>query len=286
MKQKEFSVVLTSDLSKVFSEIAWHQPWFASVAVVGQEILAERDWRAALNSQALSRSISNHRGLPLHFIAQEGLPDGVAYETHISACAGVPTRDNLHDFFNALVWLRFPQIKRQLNALQAAQIAQSGIGKSRGSARDAATIFDENAALLVLEKSQRGEQLFADLKAHRWQQALYENAHLYGSAAQVWCFGHALMEKLVRPYKAITAHTWVVWVDPTFFTLPIESQTQKIDSKVAEQLRLHPISTRDYSHLPVLGIPTWWPKQDAEFYADTQVFRPPSVRPKPGSTAA
>jgi hypothetical protein len=49
----------------------------------------------------------------------------------------VPTRENLHDFFNGLVWQTFPLIKRELNALQAAQIAAAGVGKSRGPARDA-----------------------------------------------------------------------------------------------------------------------------------------------------
>jgi hypothetical protein len=47
---------------------------------------------------------------------------GQAYEAHIFQTRSVPTRDNLHDFFNGLVWLAFPQAKRRLNALQAAEI--------------------------------------------------------------------------------------------------------------------------------------------------------------------
>jgi hypothetical protein len=46
-----------------------------------------------------------------------------AYEEFIGATGCVPTRENLHDFFNGLVWQTFPLIKRELNALQAAQIA-------------------------------------------------------------------------------------------------------------------------------------------------------------------
>ena len=99
----------------------------------------------ALNDSSTYRRICvNHRDLPLQFIPQDELPEGVAYESHISHAAGkVPTRENLHDFFNALVWLSFP---RKLNVssmhLQSAQIDTSRcIGKSRGPARDAATIF-------------------------------------------------------------------------------------------------------------------------------------------------
>ena len=57
-------------------------------------------------------------------------------------------RDKLHDLFNGIVWLRFPQLKRRLNELQAAQIALHGIGATRGAVRDALTLFDENAAVV------------------------------------------------------------------------------------------------------------------------------------------
>ena len=107
---------------------------------------------AALNAHAASLGLVNHAGLPLRFVPQAALPAGVAYEAHIGATGCVPTRDNLHDFFNGLVWQTFPLIKRALNALQAAQIAAAGVARVRGPARDAATIFDENAALLVVRE--------------------------------------------------------------------------------------------------------------------------------------
>ncbi|RYF02650.1 MAG: DUF3025 domain-containing protein, partial [Oxalobacteraceae bacterium] len=53
------------------------------------------------------------------FVTQDALPPGTAYEAHIFATATIPTRDNLHDFFNGLVWLHFSEAKLRLNALQA-----------------------------------------------------------------------------------------------------------------------------------------------------------------------
>ena len=256
-----------------YSGIDWLQPWYAAVLAAAQRVLAQANWRDALNAEAKQRGLTNHQGLPLCFITQEELPEGVAYEAHISATGKVPTRENLHDFFNALVWLSFPLIKRQLNALQAAQIAALGIGKSRGPARDAATIFDENAAFLVIEKSEQGQQLLEQLQQHQWQTALYGGASLFGSKAQVWSFGHALMEKLVQPYKGITAHSWVVWVEPNFFGLSQEQQSAWIDASVAAQLQQHDLTTNDYTPLPVLGVPTWSAGQDAAFYQDKTVFR-------------
>nr|WP_155470848.1 DUF3025 domain-containing protein [Pseudoduganella buxea] len=228
----------------------------------------------AFNARAQALGLVNHQGLPLRFVPQSALPDGVAYEEFIGATGGVPTRENLHDFFNGLVWLTFPLVKRQLNALQAGRIARDGIGKSRGPARDAATIFDENAALLVVREGGEGAALVDALRSHRWREAFVQRAGMFGADAEVWLFGHALMEKLVAPYKAITAHTRIVVAADTYFTLPREERQAWIDAHVAHQLAQEELCNADFTPLPVLGIPGWWAQQDDAFYDDTTVFRP------------
>ena len=85
---------------------------------------------------------------PVRFVAQNELPDGMAYEQFIFTTRSVPTRDNLHDFFNGLVWTRFPHTKQRLNQLQAQVIAAEGVQAVRGPLRDALTVFDENGAVL------------------------------------------------------------------------------------------------------------------------------------------
>jgi hypothetical protein len=260
--------------SRFFDQIDWSQAWFATVRPAAMQLVAAPEWRLALNHMAQEMRLQNHRSLPTQFIPQEDLPEGVAYEAHISATGNVPTRENLHDFFNALVWLTFPRIKRQLNALQAAQIAELGIGKSRGPARDAATIFDENAALLVVENSADGDALVATLRQHQWTAAFIDHRAQFGAHAEVLSFGHALMEKLVQPYKAITAHSWLVRVDTSYFSLSMPERYALIDQLVTAQLQEQPLTTAGYTPLPVLGIPGWWHAQDLTFYQDTQVFRP------------
>lgn len=264
--------------TRFFDGLDWPQAWFVTVRPVADIVITAVDWRAQINAMAAQSRICNHRGLALKFVPQENLPDGVAYESHISTAAEVPTRENLHDFFNAMVWLTFPKIKRQLNALQSAQIATLGVGKSRGPARDAATIFDENAAILVIENSAEGKTLLALLRDHQWHGAFLEQRAMFDKKAQVWSFGHALMEKLAKPYKAITAHTWVVWADAAFFSLNWDERRSWLDEHVAMQLSTHNLSTSDYTPLPVLGIPGWWLEQDEEFYADTNVFRAKRVK--------
>jgi Protein of unknown function (DUF3025) len=257
--------------------IDWTRPWYASIQVASEKVTGRSDWRAVLNQQCTEKSLTNHRGLPVAFVGQAALPEGTAYEAFISATGNVPTRNNLHDFFNALVWLSFPNIKRRLNALQAAQLASAGVGKSRGPARDAATLFDENAAFLVVSDTLQGDVLVEALRAHEWRSAFLDQRSAFNRYAEVWLFGHALMEKLTAPYKAITAHAWIVTVPSDFFLMTHSARREWLDIHVANDLAatgLNGLSTTCFTPLPVLGVPGWWHSQDENFYNDAAVFRP------------
>ncbi|TFW33805.1 DUF3025 domain-containing protein [Massilia horti] len=259
----------------MLAQIDWTRPWYDSVRPAFARLHHEgEDFIDAFNANAADLKLANHHGQPIRFVPQSELPEGRAYEEFIGATGCVPTRDNLHDFFNGLVWQSFPLIKRELNALQAAQIALAGIGKARGPARDAATIFDENAALLVVRDSQEAHALVAALRAHRWSEALCQRRAAWGAHAQPWLFGHALMEKLVAPRKAITAHVRVVVANDGYFALSNDEQRGWIDRKVAGELAAQDLTTRCFTPLPVLGVPGWWPGQDELFYGDVSVFRP------------
>ena len=255
--------------------IDWQQPWYEAVRPAYARLAAHDDgFIDAFNTSAAERGLRNASGRPLRFVPQASLPEGRAYEEFIGATGQVPTRANLHDYFNGLVWLTFPLIKRQLNALQAAQIAVAGVGKSRGAARDGATIFDENAALLLVADDADGRALVDDLQAHRWHAGLFERRALFGTKVQVWLFGHALMEKLVAPRLAMTAHTRVVYTNAGFFTLDVDARRAWIDRHVAATLATETLTTASFTPLQVLGVPGWWPQQDAAFYANAAVFRP------------
>jgi hypothetical protein len=258
-----------------FRDIDWTRPWLIPLAPFARPILEASDWRKALNDAAAS--ISNHRGLPIRFVPQADLPSGVPYEAFISDTGHVPTRDNLHDFFNALIWLTFPRIKVQLNALQAAEIARTNVAgpvatstrPRRGSVRDAATIFDENAALVLTHD----RVLIDALRSHDWHHVFVTRKDILPHDCEVRLFGHALMEKLVSPYKAITAHAWIVEVDKSFFIMDPAQKRHWIDERISGQLTPG-LSTSAFTPLPVLGLPGWSEGQDENFYDDAAVFRP------------
>ncbi len=263
-----------SQSGKIDQDVDWSVPWLAPVRAIGTQIANNTAWRDELNRVAQRIDLRNDRGLPIQFVLQQVLPVGESYEAFISQTGQVPTRDNLHDFFNALIWLTFPRIKSRLNALQSAQIARLGIGKSRGQARDAATLFDENAALLVVSDTDEGSALVDNLRAHHWNEVFVQRREQFNQHAEVVLFGHAIMEKLVRPYKAITAHTVVCRVDRDFHQLPLQERHVILDQLVARQLAEQDLLPNIFSPLPILGVPGWWPNQDIQFYADSGVFRP------------
>jgi hypothetical protein len=240
--------------------IDWSAPWFAPLADVGRAVQA-----AQAQGLPLPEALNREAPGPLRAVPQSALPEGQAYEAFIADSASVPTRENTHDLFNGLIWHRFPASKRQLNRLQAKAIATDGVGAVRGPLRDAITLFDENAALLCAPAP-----LWRDLLARDWT-GLFVAQRQEWQRARLVPFGHALLEKLAQPYKAITAHV---------FTLPVPEPLMEDlaawDAWLAERLDAQRLRAKPFTPLPVLGVPGWCAANgDPAFYADAAVFRPP-----------
>ncbi|MEO6016129.1 MAG: DUF3025 domain-containing protein [Polaromonas sp.] len=205
---------------------------------------------------------------PVRFVAQSALPEGQAYEQFIHDTGTVPTRDNLHDFFNGLCWMAFPQTKKKLNQLQAAEIARAGVQETRGAVRDALTLFDENAAFL-----QAPQALWDALLARDWQRLFVDLRPLWAES-QLVPFGHALLEKLVYPRKPVTAHVYRAQF--AMDSIAIGSAIAEFDAWIARDVDAGWLARKPFAPLPVLGVPGWWPdNENPSFYEDILVFRPP-----------
>ena len=243
----------------------WQQPWLVpwrDEAATVESLLAAGASVADVLNALHRQSASGTAPVPWmpDFVQQAALPADQAYEQFIFDTGQVPTRENLHDLFNGLCWLRFPETKRCLNALQAAQIAQLGVQPLRGAVRDALTVFDENAALLSAP-----QPLWEALQARQWQRLFVELRPLWRQARLV-LFGHALLEKLTNPRKSITAHVYRAPAP--------EGSLDGLDHWAAGALRQADLTAKIFLPLPVLGVPGWWAQNEVlSFYDDPLVFR-------------
>ncbi len=256
------------------AQVDWEAPWLAPYQARGQRIWAR--WAGGMTvAQALNAEQDAGLGAwpaweagRLRFVPQEALPAGQAYEAFIRARAEVPTRDNLHDFFNGLVWLSFPRLKIHLNRLHGAQLPPFGPATAlpqgeRGPVRDALTLFDENGALC------QGPAALQEALVQRDWRGLFLTHRAAWGQVRLTLVGHALLEKLCRPRKNITAHAWTL--SPT---LPDEDGWP--GPSLARLLVPERLVSKPWTPLPVLGVPGWWADNEApSFYEDATVFRPP-----------
>ena len=264
------------NIADAVAGLDWQQPWLApwrrDAAGLLAQLEAGQSVADGLNSLNALNGLTAQCGsfentlqrAPVRFVAQSALPAGQAYEQFIFETRQVPTRDNLHDLFNGLCWLQFPHTKRRLNALQAAQIAIGGVLPTRGAVRDALTVFDENAAVLMAP-----QPLWDALQARQWQRLFIDLRPLWREAKLV-LFGHALLEKLANPRKPITAHVYLG--RPAAGAM--ESQNY-LDRWLAGDLSAAKLAGKPFAPLQVLGVPGWWAdNENFSFYDDSDIFRP------------
>lgn len=249
-------------------------PAFASVAHWAAQLESTPAWPdlEQLNHLAAAAGARNARGLPIRFAPQVARCGQLAYEAGILASGQVPTRrDNWHDLLNALVWLSFPHAKAALNEVQCAALPASPAGR-RAPLADAATLFDESGLLLLGADA----SLFELPRQRQWHAALWTRRQDW-QGARAYVLGHAVLEKLLHPYPAITAKCLALPLPPGE-PLPESGAAvpEWLDRRLAQYWRDGHIGRpADLFPLPVLGIPGWWPdNEQPAFHARRDIFRP------------
>ena len=182
-------------------------------------------------------------GRPIRFILPPAeLP---AYEQHIHATGEVPTRaDDWHDFFNALVWLSFPQTK---------------------------TVVSTDPAIPAL------------LAAHEWEEVFWNRRAQLLASTRFLIFGHGSWDQLRQPFFGLCAKAIYRHVDAAWLALPAAQRQRETDAWLAARFTdpLHPFANAALSPLPLLGIPGVTPDNAVpDYYRDTRQFRPKRLSPK------
>jgi hypothetical protein len=243
--------------------------WNGYRKLLGQLSASSFPDTTALND-LLPHETSSQGHATVRFVPAGSLP-GVQYERHIFETGEVSTRENnWHDLFNALVWCRLPRLKVAMNSLHFENLGREKDGR-RGKVRDALTLLDESGVIVIGSNP----VVLKALASRDWKAAFITHQAAWHAELQVLICGHAILEKFLNPYKAITAHALLLHA-------PDPISAEQLDILLASSLRSGHLldSTAGLSPLPLMGIPNWWraSTQDRAFYDDRGVFRP---APKP-----
>ena len=205
-------------------------------------------------------------GEPWRFIDQDSLHDDLHYEMRIRHSGRIATRrDNWHDLFNALVWLRQPRTKAALNRRQAADIACIG-SRQRTRAQCALTHFDEAGAVLRLADA----GMLSAWDAHDWPALFgaWPQAAADGRV-QLWLFGHALHEHALNPGIALVAKAVVIEAAQSLTMAAMDAWLA--DAIGAGRCLRDPQELRP---IPLSGIPGWHAGQSQPDFFQLPCFRP------------
>lgn len=223
--------------------------------------LGEATSLEALNAQAATLRV--HVGSkPLRFFASTTPLSAAEYELGIADSGKVPSRENnLHDFLNALVWLRFPKLKSALNLRHCQElVSQPDERKQRGKLRDHLTLLDESGLLVVSSRP----DLFELLRRKHWVELFWEARTAVKQAMQFFVVGHGLLEKCIAPYPGMTAKCLLLQAP--------ECGPEMVD-EMAASFVLN-ADNLEFPPLPIQGIPGWDENEYRNYYLNTSVFRP------------
>ncbi len=226
-----------------------------------------RDYLDLMTATAWPKIDTLNRRMPLtgpRFVSQDAalLADGLHYEARIAQGRIATRPENWHDLFNAMVWMRHPDLKHALNRQQCRYLERMGM-RERSPAQQALTQFDESGVIVQV----RDKELLDLWDRHDWVTLFHANAGRWseGGIAVAAVVGHALMEQMLVPGRLLVGKCLVVLGEP------VDAVARVVESIAAGASLVTPTELRP---LPLAGIPGWHVEQDAAFYARRDYFRP------------
>lgn len=256
-------------------DFARRSPMFAMLRATAEK-LPEIGWPnvEVLNHVALEtgRRIVNARGQRIWFVPAE-CGDGQGFETLTFTQGHVRVRPiDWHDLLNALVWMVFPTAKASIN-LRHQQEIDAQVDNTRSAVRDALTHFDEDGMIVLSADT----SLSALLQGFAWKDLFWMQRDEVARSMRFVPFGHALYDKLRKPFIGVTAKALVFEVEADVLALDREAMRAHIDRllglHILDAMRM--TSPKVLQPVPLLGVPGWWPQnEDPAFYDDADYFRP------------
>jgi Protein of unknown function (DUF3025) len=204
------------------------------------------------------------------FVAQTRIleAENLHYELRIAQRGEISTREgNWHDLLNAMIWLRYSELKYALNWRQVDEIGVAG-PKARTRAQCALTHFDEAGVIVAI----RDLQLLELWDSHDWHSLFRRERDAWRNGdIRVAVVGHALLEHALKPEQLVVGKAIVVFDNSN--SVAIEHVIQRVASGIRDRTLL--LDPQELRPLPLSGIPGWHPENESEtFYLSADCFRP------------
>ncbi|MGB8856842.1 MAG: DUF3025 domain-containing protein, partial [Burkholderiales bacterium] len=213
-------------------------------------------------------------GKPIRFVPPiaEDNESSSRYEPRIYEHGEVQTRENSwHDLFNGLVWMTFPKAKAAINARHIEQQNLHGLLPTRTAVQDAMTLFDESGVIVACSDMTLSQLLLQ----HEWKTLFWLHRADVLKHMRFYIFGHALYEKALQPYAAMTGKVSVFAVSEHFPLNQLDTQLRELDDLLSARLMTEIKNAKDFSPLPLMGVPGWSTENEVEnFYDNKDIFRP------------
>lgn len=222
-----------------------------------------------LNAWALDARLALPDGKSLRF--DSAAPGGaLAYESAVARDGIVHVRGgHWHDALNALVWLAFPKTKAALNARHLQDLA-SATPNARSRGRDAATLLDESGLILACADPELAQLL----RERAWRALFDARRDAATRALRPFAIGHGMLVKLQAPFRAITARTLILAIDPATLPAGVAGQA-RVDTAAARAIGEVSLRPEVLAPLPVAALPGWDSEGlGARLFDDRSVFRP------------
>lgn len=220
-------------------------PLFAPFHALSRRLGGGDGWPSTEAYTELFAQVCRERGLelpPLRFAAQTKKPRRAKrqsvvleelYDGSIALRREVPClTESYHDLFNALIFAAFPLAKQALHARQFRALREriapgmKRLPEARTREQDALTVFDEGGSVVLVSR-----EFHERWQAERpWSLLDAESDH-----AQLWVFGHALLEHVFYGRYELRSCAVVLVRDAT--TPSAEGLLPWIDQRLAQLLR-------------------------------------------------
>jgi hypothetical protein len=249
-------------------------PVFDSLRAPLEQLIADATLPGIARLNECADGIKNFRSRPIRFVANDQATAAAHYETRIAESGEIATRENWHDFFNAMSWLSFPEAKSAISEMHARLLSEHGESelRARSTPRDVLTLFDEGGIIVV----SRDESLLELIRRFEWKTLFVDRRADVVTSMRFFLFGHSMLEKALDPYVGVTAKGILFLVDDAFVASNHNTQMCAIDHRAAAWLMNEEnlLSSKNFSPLPWLGVPGWWKENESPaFYDNAQYFR-------------